>query len=106
MATARTQTAPPQLERRPEAKAFQIDDLLTQVPDGAIRIPPFQRGLKWEDKDRLELCDSIYRGYPVGTLLFWKHSAPAARIPLGRLTVDAPARSDTLWVVDGQPRTR
>jgi hypothetical protein len=104
MAAARLASPPQQLERRPEAKAFQIDDLLHKVSDGALRIPPFQRGLKWGDSDRVDLFDSIYRGYPVGTLLFWQRAAPAAQISLGRLTVDAPARSDALWVIDGQHR--
>ncbi|MGK4008727.1 DUF262 domain-containing protein [Sorangium sp. So ce1036] len=104
MATRRSAQPPPQLDRRPEARAFQIDELLPRVREGKIRIPPFQRGLRWEDSDRLDLFDSIYRGYPVGTLLFWQREAPAARLSLGKLSLDAPARSDALWVVDGQQR--
>ncbi|WP_437876063.1 DUF262 domain-containing protein [Sorangium sp. So ce513] len=104
MATTRPAEPPPQLDRRPEAKAFQIDELLPRVREGKIRIPRFQRGLKWEDSDRLDFFDSIYRGYPVGTLLFWQRQAPAARLSLGKLNLDAPARSDALWVVDGQQR--
>lgn len=104
MATSRSAEPPPQLGRRPEAKAFQIDELLPRVREGKIRIPSFQRGLKWEDSDRVAFFDSIYRGYPIGTLLFWQREAPAARISLGKLNIDAPARSDALWVVDGQQR--
>jgi hypothetical protein len=104
MVRSRTAERPPQLERRPEAKAFQIDELLPRVRDGKVRIPPFQRGLKWTDADRLALFDSIYRGYPIGTLLFWQREAPAERLALGKLSLDAPARSDALWVVDGQQR--
>lgn len=104
MVARRTAEPPPQLERRPEAKAFQIDELLHRVRDGKVRVPPFQRGLKWEDKDRLALFDSIYRGYPIGTLLFWQRGAPPGRLSLGKLSLDAPARSDALWVVDGQQR--
>lgn len=69
-----------------------------------MRIPSFQRGLKWSDDDRTALFDSIYRGYPIGTLLFWQREAPAGRLALGKLHMDAPARSDALWVVDGQQR--
>src|SRR5580700_11908833 len=89
-----------QLEHRPEAKAFQLDELLRKVGGGLVRIPFFQRGLMWEDSDRLELFDSINRGYPIGTLLFWQRVAPAQRVVLGRLTLDAPRREDALWVVD------
>lgn len=98
-----TKAAPPQLDRRPSAQAFQIDNLLVKVTVGAVRIPHFQRGLKWDNTDRIALFDSIYRGYPIGTLLLWKRIAPAARIVLGKLTLDAPAQ-DALFVVDGQQR--
>jgi hypothetical protein len=104
MAVPRAVERPPQLERRPEAKAFQLDELLHRVREGKLRIPPFQRGLKWVDGDRLALFDSIYRGYPIGTLLFWQREASAGRLSLGKLSLDAPARSDALWVVDGQQR--
>ncbi|KYG09900.1 hypothetical protein BE21_15410 [Sorangium cellulosum] len=104
MATPRSAELPPQLDRRPEAKAFQIDELLPRVQEGKIRVPPFQRALRWEDSDRIDFFDSIYRGYPIGTLLFWQRQAPAGRLSLGKLNIDAPARSDALWVVDGQQR--
>ena len=101
---ANLQTPPPQPERHLEAEALQVDELMHKVADGAIRIPPFQRELKWEDDDKVELFDSIYRGYPVGTLLFWQRPAPAARASLGRLSLDVPAHATALWVVDGQRR--
>lgn len=92
------------LERRPEATAYQVDDLLLMARDGRLRVPRFQRGLRWRDRDRLDLLDSIYRGFPIGTLLFWKRSADAASVSLGDLSLDAPARDDALWIVDGQQR--
>jgi hypothetical protein len=92
------------LERRPEAVSFSIEDLLTDVLGGRVRLPRFQRGLRWEDEDRIKLFDSIYRGFPIGTLLFWKRPAGADRLHVGSLTIDAEARTDALWVVDGQQR--
>lgn len=95
---------PEPLQRRPEARAFKIEDLLTDVRQGRVRIPPFQRALKWERKNALELLDSLYRGYPVGTLLFWETSALPSEMHFGAVTISAAARSDALWVVDGQQR--
>jgi hypothetical protein len=92
------------LERRPEARSFSIEDLLQEIQGGRLRVPRFQRGLKWEDLDRLNLFDSIYRGFPIGTLLFWKRHAEAGRSEFGRFSVEAETRSDALWVVDGQQR--
>ena len=37
-------------------------------------------------------------------MLFWQREAPAGRLALGKLNLDAPARTDALWVVDGQQR--
>jgi hypothetical protein len=93
------------LDRRPEARSFLIEDLLQEIKGGRFRMPRFQRsGFKWEDSDRVNLFDSIYRGFPIGTLLFWKRAAEAGPVQFGRFTVDAEARSDALWVVDGQQR--
>ncbi|HEY3567303.1 MAG TPA: DUF262 domain-containing protein [Thermoanaerobaculia bacterium] len=100
---AKTDT-PDRLERRPEARPFSIEDLLNEIRDGRIRVPRFQRGLRWENENRRELFDSIYRGFPIGTLLFWKRPAEAGRVEIGHFAIDAEIRSDALWVVDGQQR--
>lgn len=94
----------PQLDRRPEATAFSIETLVRDAREGRVRVPPFQRPLKWKLEDARDLLDSIHRGFPIGTLLFWKRKADAEVVRLGPLTVEAPARSDALWVVDGQQR--
>lgn len=79
--------------------------MLTKVQQGRIRIPAFQRPLRWLSDDVVKLFDSIRRGYPVGSLLFWKRHAPAddahrigtARLAVGEVT-------DAWWIVDGQQR--
>lgn len=95
---------PEALERRPEARAFKVEDLLLDAARGRVRVPPFQRGLRWTREDARKLLDSLYRGYPVGTLLFWEKAAEAGEIRLGSLRISGEARSDALWVVDGQQR--
>lgn len=95
---------PETLERRPEARAFKIEDLLAEVRLGRVRIPPFQRRLRWTREDARKLIDSLYRGYPVGTLLFWETAAEPGEIHFGSVAVSAGARTDALWVVDGQQR--
>lgn len=95
---------PSTLTRRPQATAFSIEDLLDRVRRGEVRIPEFQRPLKWTAEDVRDLFDSVYRGYPIGTLLFWKREAPAASVSFGPVRIDAPSTSQALWVVDGQQR--
>ena len=91
------------LHSRPIAETFPLDDLVERARAGSIRIPTFQRGLKWTRSDVVQLFDSILKGYPVGSLLFWERDAPAETVTLGPLSVAAEAGT-ALYVVDGQQR--
>jgi len=104
MATTDDNPTAESLARRPEARAFKIEDLLAEVRSGRMRIPSFQRGLRWEREDARKLMDSLYRGYPVGTLLFWETKAEPGEMRFGSFAVSGAGRSDALWVVDGQQR--
>ena len=92
------------LERRPEARAFKVEDLLGELRRGRMRIPSFQRGIRWERDDAAKLLDSLWRGYPIGTLLFWETNAEAGEVTFGTVRVGGGTRNDALWVVDGQQR--
>lgn len=86
------------------AKAFTVVDLVAEALKGRIRIPEFQRPLRWQWEDVRRLFDSIVKGYPIGNLLFWKRPAPAADIKLGGLRFQARRFDEGWWVVDGQQR--
>lgn len=92
------------LERRPEARAFSVEQLLQLIEDGRVRLPDFQRPLRWRSSHVLELFDSVYRGFPIGEFLFSKRPAKAERVSLGALSIEAPDVADALYVVDGQQR--
>ena len=89
---------------RPAIEYRTPADLVRDVQRGLLRVPPFQRGFKWESSDVAKLFDSLYRGYPIGNLLLWRHSAPAQQLTIGPVEIDAPASDFALWVVDGQQR--
>ncbi|PRQ06140.1 DUF262 domain-containing protein [Enhygromyxa salina] len=89
---------------KPTATASRVEDLVALVMAGQIRIPFFQRGLKWDSKDVIALFESIYLGYPVGSLLFHRRAATAVLVKLGPLKIHAPESEAALWVVDGQQR--
>lgn len=88
----------------PTAKVYEVEELVTLVRAGEIRIPEFQRPFRWGIEDARRLFDSIVRGYPLGSLLLWERRAEKARIRVGALHIDAPAQDRALWVVDGQQR--
>lgn len=89
---------------KPTATAARVEDLVALVMAGQIRIPVFQRGLVWSTQDVIALFESIYLGYPVGSLLFCRRAARAQRVTLGPLEIHAPESDAALWVVDGQQR--
>lgn len=92
------------LEGRPEARSFTVEGLLTLVREGKLRLPEFQRPLRWRSSHVVDLFDSIYRGFPVGTLLFSKGPADARLLHFGPLSVEAREAGDAYFVVDGQQR--
>lgn len=93
------------LDTRLATFAYPVDDLVDLVRRGEIRIPSFQRGLRWGRSDVISLFDSIVRGYPIGNLLLWKRSAAAVPdLRIGALEIDAPSYDQALYVVDGQQR--
>lgn len=50
---------------------MKIRDAMRRITENAIYLPAIQRKFVW-DTDRIEkLFDSIMRGYPIGTFLFW-----------------------------------
>lgn len=92
------------LLRAPTARTFTISELIEHVQNGRVRIPDFQRNFRWQAADVLNLLDSVYKGYPIGSVLFWKKEAPHQVLHLGTLRIEAEATPEALWVVDGQQR--
>lgn len=89
---------------QPAARTYSVVDLVAAAIEGRIRIPEFQRPLRWQWEDVRRLFDSIVKGYPIGNLLLWKRLAPAADIKLGGLRFHARQFDEGWWVVDGQQR--
>jgi hypothetical protein len=57
-----------------------------------INIPEFQREFVWSDNQVRDLAESIYRGYPIGLLIFYK------------VPQELKSRNESFWVLDGQQR--
>ena len=89
---------------RPKPTSYDIPYLVERATDGLLRVPSFQRNYVWDAEDVRKLFDSIWRGFPIGTLLLWRNKADAGEVKLGPINIDVPSRTDALWVVDGQQR--
>lgn len=113
-----TKAPAPRMSTAARADAMAVEDVIRLASEGRLRMPSFQRAFRWEFEDRRALLDSIYRGYPVGTLLLWKNppSGTQAGRTLGAagppqpgdqfLVVDGQQRLTTLWDALGRPPTR
>lgn len=85
----------------------EIHTILDQIDSGAMALPMFQRGYVWNRDQVRALFTSLYRGYPIGTLLVWqttdasvakKGGLPAPVAPLS-LLLDGQQRMTSLYGV-------
>ena len=86
------------------ADTKSVRELVDLMMSGRVRVPVYQRDLQWDAGDVISLFDSIYRGFPIGSLLLHQRSGPAKTLQFGPLTIHAPEASLTYDVVDGQQR--
>lgn len=59
-----------------DPSSVTIRQIVELVLRGQIRIPEFQRGFVWDADAVAFFMDSLYRNYPVGSLLFWRTKEP------------------------------
>lgn len=79
---------------------YDLNGLVNQIALGEIGLPDIQRPFVWPNWKVRDLFDSMYRGYPVGYLLFWQNGLADDRA-IGTDTKQKPPR---LVIVDGQQR--
>jgi len=80
---------------------YDVAALLTYVDVGDIGLPDIQRPFVWSATKVRDLFDSMYRGFPVGYLLFWETANTNGAKPIG---LDAKAHAAGRLIVDGQQR--
>jgi len=71
------------------------------------QIPTFQRDVVWDRDSVKKLWDSIYRFYPIGSILIWKTDTRLHnhREVGGHIITDELPRTDYRYILDGQQRT-
>lgn len=84
----------------------KIDRLITQIEMGEIKVPPLQRPFVWTADQIIELLESIYNDYPIGSILLWETNMPlpSARNIAGFKIPDKPENYPFSYVLDGQQR--
>ena len=85
---------------------LSIRKIIEKTLSGEIRIPSFQRGFVWEPEKVAFFIDSLYKGYPIGSLLFWRTNIRLENErQLGNYSLPEPTKGYPLdYVLDGQQR--
>ena len=81
--------------------SVQSASLISDIEHEVIALPDLQRPFVWEDTKVRDLLDSLFVGFPVGTLVFWHTSDEKDARALGE---KRPGLRATTLVIDGQQR--
>jgi hypothetical protein len=86
---------------------YLIRSYLEDLRHHKYQIPTFQRDVVWSADSVKKLWDSIYRFYPIGSILIWKTDLPLhnhRRVGGHVISGDAQTK-DFNYILDGQQRT-
>ena len=92
--------------KQPKPDSKKYSDLIGEIQNGTIKIPKFQREFVWSIDKTAKLLDSILKGYPIGTFIFWRTDERINDIKnVGNLGIpDTPEGTKVEYVLDGQQR--
>jgi len=57
---------------QPDNHNKKYEALFVEIDAGQIKLPRFQREFVWDKEQSAKLIDSILKGFPIGTFIFWK----------------------------------
>jgi len=82
---------------------MSVNQLVANIEKGYIQKPEMQREYVWRATRVRDLLDSLYRGYPSGTILLWETDTDA---PTSEFAIATEKNSTTrpLLLLDGQQR--
>lgn len=85
-----------------------ITTYLDELENLDFQIPTFQRDVVWEKENVKKLWDSIYKFYPLGSILVWKTDIKLQnhrKIGGHKISEGTFSRSEYQYILDGQQRT-
>ena len=62
---------------------YSLAKLIHDIDMGEIGLPEIQRPFVWPNTKVRELFDSMYKGFPVGYLLFWSNGLSGGHRQIG-----------------------
>lgn len=83
---------------------ISVRELVDKVQRGELTLPEMQRRYVWPATRVRDLLDSLYRGYPSGTILVWETDEEIETRELAVKSTKSPTTSQKLLLLDGQQR--
>jgi hypothetical protein len=80
---------------------YTLKKLIEDIHMGEIGLPDIQRPFVWPRSKVRDLFDSMYRGFPIGYLLFWENDYSGEHRTIG---ANEKQKVPQLLIVDGQQR--
>jgi hypothetical protein len=91
----------PTTEPRLKHDTLKVRQLIEDYRLGRIVIPEFQREYVWKKSKAPKLVDSLYRGFPISSLILWQSTEETR----SRRVDPRPKRASVMnWLIDGQQR--
>src|SRR5438445_295012 len=83
---------------------ISVRELVDKVQRRELTLPEMQRRYVWPGTRVRDLLDSLYRGYPSGTILVWETDEEVVTRELAVMATKTPTVSQKLLLLDGQQR--
>lgn len=83
---------------------IKVSELVDKVKRGELTLPEMQRRYVWTATRVRDLLDSLYRGYPSGTILVWETDGDVVSRPVNFIPTQTPITANKLLLLDGQQR--
>jgi hypothetical protein len=90
-----------------EVRPSTLNNLVVAVEQGDYRVPQFQREYVWERTKVIDLFDSIYKEYPIGSFFLWKAERKHNNLFRHSIDLKIPPINDdddVSFILDGQQR--
>jgi len=91
---------------QPDNHNKKYEALFVEIDTGQIKLPMFQREFVWDKEQSAKLIDSILRGFPIGTFIFWRTREELRSYKeVGNHKLPATPKGDFVqYILDGQQR--
>lgn len=91
---------------QPDNHNKKYEALFVEIDAGQIKLPRFQREFVWDKEQSAKLIDSILKGFPIGTFIFWKTKEELRSYKeIGNHKLPETPRGDyAQYILDGQQR--